>query len=153
MPSPANSRTSPTEPEPIVPPDMIISPIILDLDENIGNTTLQESALPECPEGKIYVPRSQRRTLLGTAHESPGSGYPGSRQTLSLLQARYWWPSMHRDITRYVQGSSVCAMSNSSRQLPAGKLVPLHIPQRPWCHIGVDFVTDLPNSKGNKCIM
>ncbi|KAL0180231.1 hypothetical protein M9458_025673, partial [Cirrhinus mrigala] len=37
---------------------------------NIHNATLQEPAPPECPEGKIYVPRSQRQTLLGTAHKS-----------------------------------------------------------------------------------
>ncbi|KAI2643971.1 Retrotransposon-derived protein PEG10 [Labeo rohita] len=41
----------------------------------------------------------------------------------------------------------VCAM------IPSGKLVPLPIPQRPWSHIGVDFVTDLPGSEGNTCIM
>ncbi|KAL0152743.1 hypothetical protein M9458_052466, partial [Cirrhinus mrigala] len=70
----------------------------------------------------------------------------------SLLKARYWWPSMHCDITRYVQSCSICAMSNTPH-LPAGKLVPLSIPQRPWSHIGVDFVTDLPNSEGNTCIL
>ncbi|KAL0188109.1 hypothetical protein M9458_015208, partial [Cirrhinus mrigala] len=44
--------------------------------------------------------------------------------------------------------TSVCPMSTSPRQLPTGKLVPLPIPQRPWSHIGVDFVTDLPGSEG-----
>ncbi|KAL0148033.1 hypothetical protein M9458_056648 [Cirrhinus mrigala] len=44
-------------------------------------------------------------------------------------------------------------MSNTLRHLPAGKLVSLPIPQRPWSHIGVDFVTDLPNSEGNTCIL
>ncbi|KAI2644606.1 Transposon Tf2-8 polyprotein [Labeo rohita] len=126
---------------------------IWNLDEDIRNATLQEPAPPECPEGKIYVPRSQRQNLLSTTHESPGSGHPGSRRTLSLLQARYWWPSMHRDISRYVQSCSGCAMSNTHRHLPAGKLVPLPIPQRPWSHIGVDFVTVRSNSEGNTCIL
>ncbi|KAL0194728.1 hypothetical protein M9458_008300, partial [Cirrhinus mrigala] len=48
---------------------------------------------------------------------------------------------------------SVCAMSNTPCHLPTGKLVPLPIPQRPWSHIGVDFVTNLPNSEGNTCIL
>ncbi|KAL0173914.1 hypothetical protein M9458_029882, partial [Cirrhinus mrigala] len=108
------------EPETILPPDMIVSPILWDLDQNIRNATLQEPAPPVCPEGKIYVPRFQRLNLLGTTHEFPGSGHPGSRRTLSLLQARYWCPR---------------------------KLVPLPIPQRPWSHIGVDFITDLLNSE------
>ncbi|KAL0180331.1 hypothetical protein M9458_025773 [Cirrhinus mrigala] len=54
---------------------------------------------------------------------------------------------MHRDTIKYVQSCSVCAMSNSPCQLPTGKLVPLPIPQRPWSHLGDDFVRDLPNSK------
>ncbi|KAL0149023.1 hypothetical protein M9458_055638 [Cirrhinus mrigala] len=95
--------------EPIIPSNLIISPILWEQDNNIRHATLQEPTPPECPEGMIFVPHSQRLTLLGTAHQSPGSGHPG-------------------------------------------KLIPLTIPQRPWSHIGVDFVTDLPGSEGNTCI-
>ncbi|KAL0172892.1 hypothetical protein M9458_033203, partial [Cirrhinus mrigala] len=127
-----HSTEQPVESEPIVPSNLIISPIIWE---------------------KIFVPLALRQNLLDTAHRSPGSGHPGSQRTLSLLQSRYWWPSMRRDTIRYVQSCSVCAMSTSPRQLPTGKLVPLPIPQRPWSHIGVDFVTDLPAAEGNTCIL
>ncbi|KAL0186165.1 hypothetical protein M9458_017835, partial [Cirrhinus mrigala] len=142
-----------TDSEPIIPPHLIVSPIIWSLDQDIHQATLQEPAPPECPEGKLYVPRSLRPHLLGTAHGSPGSGHPGSKRTLSLLQNRYWWPSMRRDTIRYVQSCSVCAMSNSPRMLPAGKLVPFPIPEMPWSHLGVDSVSDLPSSEGNTCIL
>ncbi len=39
------------------------------------------------------------------------------------------------------------------RQLPAGLLKPLPTPQRPWSHIAIDFITDLPNSQGNTTIL
>ncbi|KAI2659613.1 Transposon Ty3-I Gag-Pol polyprotein [Labeo rohita] len=61
---------------------------------------------------------------------------------------RYWWPGMTRDVTRYIRGCSVCAITSTPRRLPEGKLVPLLLPRRPWSHLGVDFVTDLPASKG-----
>ncbi|KAI2655557.1 Transposon Tf2-8 polyprotein [Labeo rohita] len=147
------STNSPAEPETIIPSDVIIIPIVWDFEDDIHHATLQEPAPPGCPEGKIYMPSSLRQHLLGTIHESPGSGHPGRRRTLSLLQARYWWPSMHHDVNRYVLSCSVCAMSNTPRHLPTGKLVQLPILQRPWSHIGVDFVTDLPNSEGNTCIL
>ncbi|KAL0194521.1 hypothetical protein M9458_008093, partial [Cirrhinus mrigala] len=118
----------PTEPETILPSDLIVSPIQWELDLDIQNATLQEPAPPDCPEGKIYVPQHLRQ------------------QTLSLLH-------MRRDTIRYVQSCSVCAMSTSPRQLPTGKLVPLPIPQSPWSHLGVDFVTDLPAAEGNTCIL
>ncbi|KAL0173534.1 hypothetical protein M9458_029502, partial [Cirrhinus mrigala] len=90
----------PTEPETILPSDLIVSPIQWKLDLDIQNATLQEPALPDCPEGKIYVPQHLRLSLLGTAHRSLGSGHPGSHRTLSLLQSPYWWPSMRRDTIR-----------------------------------------------------
>ncbi|KAL0150889.1 hypothetical protein M9458_053808, partial [Cirrhinus mrigala] len=147
------SSDCPSEPEPIIPSNLIVSPILWDQDMDIRQATLQEPAPPECPEGKIYTPRSQRQPLLGTAHQSLGSGHPGSKRTLSLLQTHYWWPSMCRDTIRYIQSCSVCAVSTSPHQLSPGKLVPLPIPQRAWSHIGEDFVTDLPSSEGNACVL
>ncbi|KAI2647109.1 Transposon Tf2-9 polyprotein [Labeo rohita] len=142
-----------SDPEPILPSELIVSPIVWELDQAIQQATLQEPAPPDCPEGKIYVPLSQRQVLLGTAYGTPGSGHPGSSRTLSLIQSRYWWPSMHQDTIRYVQSCSVCAKSNSPHQLPTGKLVPLPIPERPWSHLGVDFITDLPESEGHTCVL
>ncbi len=82
---------SPDEPptsEPILPPAVIVSPIQWDLEDQIRVATLSEPAPPGGPEGKMYVPSTLRRTLLGLLHASPGSGHPGSQRTLSLLQAR-----------------------------------------------------------------
>ncbi len=143
----------PTTPEPILPPAIIVSPIQWDLDEQIRLATLVEPAPLGGPEGRTYVPASLRLTLLGSLHASLGSGHPGSQRTLSLLQARYWWPSMAHDVSQYIRRCSVCAMSKSPRHLPSGKLVPLPVPRRPWSHIGVDFITDLPNSDNNTCIL
>ncbi|KAL0167736.1 hypothetical protein M9458_035958, partial [Cirrhinus mrigala] len=157
IPADALSRQSAPEPsadpEPIIPSHLFISPIIWNIDRDIQQATLQEPAPPDCPEGKIYVPSSLRNHLLGTVHQSPGSGHPGSKRTLSLLQSCYWWSSMRRDSIRYVQSCSVCARSNSLRMSPAGLLVPLPIPERPWSHLGVDFITDLPRSEGNTCVL
>ncbi|KAL0192920.1 hypothetical protein M9458_011216, partial [Cirrhinus mrigala] len=38
-------------------------------------------------------------------------------------------------------------------QLPAGLLQPLPVPQRPWSHIAIDFVTNLPRSLGHTTIL
>ncbi len=60
---------------------------------------------------------------------------------------------MSRNTIRYVRSCSVCAMSSTPRHLPVGKLVPLPIPRRPWSHMGIDFVTDLPKSEGKTCVL
>ncbi|KAL0183535.1 hypothetical protein M9458_019231, partial [Cirrhinus mrigala] len=124
------SPLTPSFPEPVIPPNLIVSPIIWNQDQDIQHATLQEPAPPECPEGKIYVPRSQHQTLLGAAHE---------QQTDPLA------PSDSLLVAQYVQSCSVCATSNSPCQLPQENW--------PWSHIGVDFVTDLPNSEGNAYVL
>ncbi len=83
------SLESPSEPEPIIPPAVIVSPIQSDISENIRVATLTEPALLGGPEGKTYVPTSQRQPLLSSVHNILGSGHPGRRWTLSLLQALF----------------------------------------------------------------
>ncbi len=112
-----------SESEPILPPALIVIPIQWELTKRICDATCTEPALQDGPEGKTYVPSSQRLTLLGSVHKVPCSGHPGSQRTLSLLQARYWWPSMTEDVIMYFRSCSVCAMSKSPHHLPAGKLV------------------------------
>lgn len=44
-------------------------------------------------------------------------------------------------------------MAKLPRQLQASLLHQLPIPQRPWSHIAVDFITNLPHSRGNTTIL
>ncbi|KAG1956957.1 retrotransposable element [Pimephales promelas] len=143
----------PLSPETILPPAVVVSPIQWSMDDHITEATQSEPAPPGGPEGRVYVPTRLRLSLMDSVHTSPGSGHPGSQLTLSLVQQRYWWPGMAQDVSRYVRGCSVCAMAKVPRHLPEGKLIPLPIPTRPWSHLGVDFVTDLPRSNNHTCIL
>uniref|UniRef100_A0A3Q3LFZ5 Gypsy retrotransposon integrase-like protein 1 n=1 Tax=Mastacembelus armatus TaxID=205130 RepID=A0A3Q3LFZ5_9TELE len=138
-------------PENILPSDVFAAPI------QWTSPTLPDPAdqrtPPGCPPGLQYVPRLQRKSLIHSAHSSVGTGHPGVTATLGLLKGSYWWPNMGADVRRYIRGCVDCAVSKSSRHLPVGKLCPLPTPNRPWSHIGVDFITDLPNSNGNTCIL
>ncbi len=60
---------------------------------------------------------------------------------------------MARDVRMFVQGCSDCTVSKSPRHLPSGKLLPLPVPNRPWLHLGVEFITDLPASDGKTCVL
>ncbi|KAK3559563.1 hypothetical protein QTP86_013727, partial [Hemibagrus guttatus] len=105
------------DPEPVLPEKIFASPI------SWSEGTLPESgAPPGCPPGLQFIPRSHRTSLIHATHVSLGTGHPGIKGTLSLLQQRFWWPHMAVDVKRYVQGCRECAMSKSPRHLPAGKL-------------------------------
>ncbi len=138
------------KPEGILPAEIITSPIQW-TSPPVASTTPPANP-PGCPPDHQYVPRTQRTPLIHTTHTSLGTGHPGANATLSLLRDRFWWPNMARDVRRFVQGCPNCAISKSSCHLPVGKILPLPIPNRPWSHLVVDFITDLPVSDGNTCI-
>ena len=60
---------------------------------------------------------------------------------------------MEADARAYVAACTVCAQNKTSNRPSSGLLRPLPVPQRPWSHIAVDFVTGLPPSEGNSVIL
>ena len=60
---------------------------------------------------------------------------------------------MEREVREYVGACPVCARNKTSSRAPVGLLRPLSIPSLPWSEISVDFVTGLPESKGNTTIL
>jgi transposase InsO family protein len=130
---------------------------ILRLLQN-GTRQCKEISLADCKEidGRliyrdcIYVPDHVplRLRLLQNHHDPPAVGHPGRAKTLELLARRYYWPSMRKDVDRFVRNCHVCRRTKSTRHAPYGVLRPLSVPERPWQHISVDFVTGLPRSKG-----
>ncbi|KAI2652463.1 Transposon Tf2-8 polyprotein [Labeo rohita] len=99
-----------------------------------------------CPPNKHYVPQALRHRVIQWVHSSLSSGHPGISRTLQLVRNSFWWPSITKDVTTYVKACSLCAQSKTPKELPSGLLHPLPIPQRPWSHLSIDFVTDLPLS-------
>ncbi|KAK3575091.1 hypothetical protein QTP86_020705 [Hemibagrus guttatus] len=148
-----HGREEPSEePEPILPEKLFVSPISWS-EETLPESNPHTSTPPGCPPGLQFIPREQRSALLHSTHTSLGTGHPGTQGTLSLLRQRFWWPGMANDVRRYVQGCQECAISKNPRHLPSGKLLPLPVPNRPWSHLGVDFMTDLPASGGYTCVL
>jgi hypothetical protein len=96
---------------------------------------------------KIFIPKSLVATILSKTHDSLLSGHPGNRKTFTITNRQFWWPKMRKDIYNYVQSCPVCARAKSRRLKPAGLLMPLPIPPRPWYSLSIDFITDLPESQ------
>lgn len=131
---------------------MFDAPVQWDIDAQITQAVTTEPAPPDCPGERQFVPSALRATLLEAAHSSLGTG-TGFQQTISLLQNKYWWPCMSQELRHFVKGCPECAIAKSPHHLPAGKLLPLPVPKRPWSHLGVDFLTDLPASENHTCIL
>ncbi|KAK3539334.1 hypothetical protein QTP70_001208 [Hemibagrus guttatus] len=143
----------PAQPDVILPATAILAPVQWNLVEEIRRAHTDEPPPAGCPPTKIFVPLHFRQQVMQWVHEAPSSGHPGIRRSTQLVRNRFWWPSLGSDVEEYVRSCSTCAQARTSRLLPEGLLEPLPVPRRPWSHLSVDFLTDLPDSGGFTTVM
>jgi hypothetical protein len=102
-----------------------------------------------CEGGRMVVPSTERaRTLvLHECHDTPTGGHLGRDKTLAAVKLRFKWKGMDQVVEDYVTSCIRCQQNKPSNQLPAGELMPLPIPTRPWKQMGIDFIGPLPLTK------
>lgn len=138
---------------PILNPACFVATLTWGLEERIKAENEQRRVPPECPPGRLYVPRVLRPELLLWVHAQSGTGHPGIGTTQRLIACRYWWPGWRREVQGFVESCTDCAQCKDPNQAPSGLLQPLPVPNRPWSHIAMDFITDLPRSGGKTVIL
>ena len=104
---------------------------------------------------QVVVPNLHdlRLRIMQDNHDSLLAGHPGRRSTLLLIQQRYWWPNMRKDIEHFVESCETCRRNKATRHKKYGQLQPLPAPFRPWTSISMDFVGELPESNGHNAIL
>ena len=102
---------------------------------------------------QIYVPKDLRATILQSCHDSLLGGHFGRSKTLALVSREFWCPKMMKDVFEYVDSCHVCSRSKKSTAKKAGLLHPLETPTRAWRQVTMDFITELPPSKGFTTLM
>jgi len=96
-------------------------------------------------ERRIYILEGDlRREIIQLHHDTPIGGHGGRWKTVELVARNYWWPGVMKEVGRYVDGCDAYQRYKNQSEAPAGKLMPNTIPEKPWSHILVDFITKLP---------
>ena len=70
-----------------------------------------------------------------------------------MVARNYWWPGVTKEVERYVDRCDICQRYKNRSKAPVGKLMPNVIPEKPWSHISVDFITKLPLAQGYNAIL
>lgn len=86
--------------------------------------------------------------ILAEVHDTPYGGHTGIQRTYDLVHRFFWWPGVRAKIIDYVGTCHTCQRNKRSRQSPPGLLNSLEVPDRPWESVSMDFVTQLPMTKG-----
>ena len=89
-----------------------------------------------------------RTGLIQRVHDSPLAGHPGRELTRDLVAREYCWPGLTEDVRRFVGNCQTCGKGKVWREQKRGLLKPLPVPERQWQELAMDFIVDLPSSRG-----
>jgi len=106
-------------------------------------------------KGKIYIPKDVelRAEIIRLHHDVLVAGHGGRWKTVELVTRNYWWLGVTRDVGRYVEGCDLCQRMKNRMEEVAGKLKLSKVPEKPWTHLTVDFITKLPVVAGKDAIL
>lgn len=76
-------------------------------------------------------------------------GHFGRDKSIVLVESKYFWPKLRRDVTRHVERCQVCQRSKGV-STNAGLYTPLPVPSCPWNDVSMDFVLGLPCTQRRK---
>jgi len=72
---------------------------------------------------------------------------------VELVTRNYWWPGVTRDVGRYMEGCDLCQRMKNRMEEVAEKLKLSEVPEKPWTHLTVDFITKLLVVAGKDAIL
>lgn len=86
---------------------------------------------------------SLRLQLISELHNE---GHVGRDRTFQLLTTSYFWPTMRKEVSRFVARCRICHAAKGAAT-NAGLYLPLPIPTQPWSNVSMDFVLELPRTQ------
>jgi len=94
-------------------------------------------------EGRVYVPKDEklRTEIIWLHHDILIAEHGEQWKMIELVTRNYWWPEVTNKVKQYVEGCDQCQRMKNRAEMLAGKLRPNEIPERPWQHILVNFIT------------
>ena len=120
--------------------------------------SLKEITVAECAEkdgqvlyrGKHYVPEGEelRLRLIQDLHNTALAAHLGRAKTFDLLDSKYYWKDMRKQVDQYVRNFHSCQRSRTLKHATFGVLRPFPVPEKPWEDISMNFVVGLPECEG-----
>jgi hypothetical protein len=93
---------------------------------------------------QLCIPKcSMRENLLKEKHSGGLVGHFGHDKTFSKLNGSYFWPGMRTYVKKFVERCRICQHTKGKRH-NIGLYQPLHIPERLWDAVSMDFILGLP---------
>jgi Integrase zinc binding domain len=101
-------------------------------------------------DNRLWVSNySLRWKIIKEVHDGGLSGHFGRDKTGALLQDRFYWPKMMKDVNHYILRCRTCHLAKTNSQ-NSGLYTPFPVPNAPWEDVSMDFVMGLPRTQRSK---
>ena len=104
------------------------------------------------PSVQVVIPELWVPSVLQMEHDSPFAGHPGRDRTLERIRAKYYWPTMRRDIIEHVSKCLKCAQYKGHVAKPA-PILEYPPPNAPFDCIGIDLLQLTPSRQGSRYLL
>jgi RNase H-like domain found in reverse transcriptase/Integrase zinc binding domain len=105
----------------------------------------------------LVIPPDQglKHELMNIWHKGSINGHPGQDETIRRINKEYFWPGVKTWITEYIKGCTTCQQNkNLTHRIKTPIFrIPSTISAKPFSHITMDLITELPKSKGHDAIL
>ena len=101
---------------------------------------------------QLCVPVNRREEVLKLAHDSVFGGHLGERKTRERIRLSFFWPSMRRDIERYVHSCKDCQLRSRPMTIDRVPITPITRAELPFRVMYMDCIGPLEpmSSQGHK---
>ena len=106
-------------------------------------------------EEKVYVLKNEelRMEIIKLYHNIPVVGYGERWKIKELVMRNYWWLEVTRYMRKYMKDCGMCQKIKNKTEALVEKLKLSKIPEKPWTHLTVNFITKLPIIAGKDAIL
>jgi len=106
-----------------------------------------------CWKNRVYVPEGLRQRIMQSEHDSKVAGDFGRERMLERIPRNFYWTNMEQDRRKYCRECDMCQRTKSPRNAKHWLLHSFKLACKPWTHISMGFITDLPESEGATMIL
>ena len=104
-------------------------------------------------EEKVYVLKNEelKVEMIKLYHNIPVVEH-GEKMT-ELVMRNYWWLGVTRYMRKYIKDCGMCQKIKNKTETLMGKSKLSKIPEKPWTHLTVNFITKSPIIAGKDAIL